>query len=124
MGSGKHLERARHDGFLSPVKDGKLGLVQQYSGIVTAQLCHCECVHIAKSVAQRERNCGVPERKPAAFLQAVVEGSSLDLCISFLVADALHAFSTWFAERGSFLDDWEIASAVELPRNDTVFGCG
>jgi len=29
-----------------------------------------------------------------------------------------------FTERGSLLDDWEIASAVELPRNDTVFGCG
>jgi hypothetical protein len=28
--------------------------------------------------------------------------------------------STWFAERGSLLDGWEIAWVVELPRNDTV----
>ena len=41
-----------------------------------------------------------------------------------LRADASHAFSTWFAERGSLLDDQEIASAVELPRNDTAFECG
>jgi hypothetical protein len=39
-----------------------------------------------------------------------------------LRADASPAFSTWFTERGSLLDDREIASAIELPRNDTDFG--